>query len=57
MCSRSILSFTSFDLYISGIVAPSPACKRDLQEVILLLEADGHKVIDMCACLQFLNNS
>lgn len=46
---RSILSFTSFDLYFAGIVTPSPACKRALQEVVSALEADGHEVVDMYA--------
>ena len=51
MCSRSILSFTSFDSYFVGIVTPSPACKRALQEVVSALEANGHEVVDMYACL------
>ena len=45
MCSRRILSFTSFDLYIAGIVTPSPACKRALQEVISALGADGQELL------------
>lgn len=41
---------TSFDSYFAGIVTPSPACKRALQEVVSALEADGHEVTDMYVC-------
>ena len=35
----------------TGVVTPSPPCKRALQTVASLLEADGHEVITMYAYL------
>ncbi|CCM00797.1 uncharacterized protein FIBRA_02839 [Fibroporia radiculosa] len=32
-------------LWDDGVVAPSPACRRALQEVVDVLKADGHEVI------------
>jgi hypothetical protein len=37
---RSTRSYT-------GVVAPSPACRRALQTVVSLLEQDGHEVTAM----------
>ena len=33
----------------SGVVAPSPACKRALETVVNELKARGHDVVTMCA--------
>ena len=31
----------------TGVVAPSPACRRALQTVVSLLEQDGHEIVTM----------
>lgn len=39
-------------MWDDGVVAPSPACRRALQEVVSTLEAHGHEVVQMFVFLR-----
>jgi hypothetical protein len=41
----------SYSVFPTGVVTPSPPCRRALQTVTSLLEADGHEIITMFAHL------
>jgi hypothetical protein len=43
------LSPESYLVFPTGVVIPSPPCRRALQTVTSLLEADGHEIITMFA--------
>lgn len=42
-----LISFVSV-----GVVVPSPACRRALQEVMSVLQSEGHEVIPMSVLFQ-----
>ena len=44
-------SLEAYPVFPTGVVTPSPPCKRALQTVASLLEADGHEIITMFAYL------